>query len=35
VPGSPNGNWRWRFTEDMLSSSVFERLQKLIRSSKR
>jgi 4-alpha-glucanotransferase len=35
VPGSPNGNWRWRFTEDMLSSSVFERLRELTRSSKR
>ena len=35
VPGRPDGNWRWRCTEDMLSSPAFQWLQKLTESSKR
>jgi 4-alpha-glucanotransferase len=35
VPGRPDGNWRWRFTEDILSPPAFEWLQKLTESSKR
>jgi 4-alpha-glucanotransferase len=26
VPGTPSGNWRWRFTEEMLSENLLERL---------
>ena len=35
VPGRPDGNWRWRCTEDMLSSPAFQWLQKLTESSRR
>lgn len=35
VPGSPDGNWRWRCAEDMLSLRVFQWLEKLTESSKR
>jgi 4-alpha-glucanotransferase len=35
VPGSAEGNWRWRVTEDMLSSREFEWLGELTRTSKR
>ena len=35
VPGRPDGNWRWRFTEDILSPPAFQWLQKLTESSKR
>ena len=35
VPGRPDGNWRWRCTEEMLSSPAFQWLQKLTESSKR
>ena len=34
-PGSADGNWRWRFTEDMLSKSAFESLRDLTQSSAR
>ena len=29
VPGKPTGNWRWRFTRDMVSDSSFDRLREL------
>ena len=29
VPGSAEGNWRWRCTEEMLAPSVFDRLRDL------
>ena len=29
LPGSTEGNWRWRCAEDMLSEAVFERLREL------
>jgi len=35
VPGRANGNWRWRFTEEMLSTSAFEWLCELTERSKR
>jgi 4-alpha-glucanotransferase len=35
VPGRTDGNWRWRGTENMLSSQAFEWLQELTESSKR
>ena len=35
VPGRPDGNWRWRCTEDMLSCQNFHGLQELTESSKR
>ena len=35
VPGRAAGNWRWRFTEDMLSVQAFEWLSGLTRSSSR
>ncbi len=35
VPGRADGNWRWRSTENMLSSPAFEWLQELTESSKR
>ena len=35
VPGRPDGNWRWRCTEDMLSCQDFHGLQELTESSKR
>ena len=35
VPGRPDGNWRWRCTEDMLSSPAFQWLQELTERSKR
>jgi 4-alpha-glucanotransferase len=35
VPGRSDGNWRWRATEDMLSSPAFQWLQELTESSKR
>jgi 4-alpha-glucanotransferase len=28
-PGRPEGNWRWRFSEHMLISSVFEWLRQI------
>jgi 4-alpha-glucanotransferase len=35
VPGRTDGNWRWRFTEEMLSDEAFERVRGLTKSSKR
>ena len=35
VPGRANGNWTWRFSEDMLSTSGFHSLMELTRSSNR
>ena len=35
VPGRPDGNWRWRCTEDMLSGQAFERIGNLTKSSNR
>jgi 4-alpha-glucanotransferase len=35
VPGQAGGNWRWRFTEPMLSATVFEWLRELTQRSKR
>jgi len=35
VPGRADGNWRWRFTEEMLSTTAFEWLFELTERSKR
>jgi len=35
VPGRPGGNWRWRSTEEMLSTTAFEWLSELTQQSKR
>jgi 4-alpha-glucanotransferase len=35
VPGRASGNWHWRFTEKMVSTSAFEWLRDLTESSKR
>jgi 4-alpha-glucanotransferase len=35
VPARPEGNWRWRCTEEMLSESAFERLRDLTKRSGR
>jgi 4-alpha-glucanotransferase len=35
VPGRPDGNWRWRSTEQMLAPSAFQRLRELTESTKR
>jgi len=35
VPGSTDGNWRWRVTEDMLSASAFQWLRALTETSNR
>ncbi len=35
VPGRPDGNWRWRCTEQMLSRAAFERVRGLTESSRR
>jgi len=35
VPGRAAGNWRWRFTEDMLTASAFEWLRDLTTASHR
>jgi 4-alpha-glucanotransferase len=35
VPGRPDGNWRWRATEDMLSAPAFQRLRDLTKASNR
>ena len=34
-PGSADGNWRWRSTEDLLSTSAFESLRKVTQASSR
>jgi 4-alpha-glucanotransferase len=35
VPGRLEGNWRWRYTEDMLSAAAFQRLRDLTITSNR
>ena len=35
VPGRPDGNWRWRSSEEMLSDSRFEWLRDLTRKASR
>jgi 4-alpha-glucanotransferase len=35
IPGTAEGNWRWRCTEEMLSPSVFDRLRELTLASAR
>jgi 4-alpha-glucanotransferase len=35
VPGRVDGNWRWRFTEEMLSTAAFQWLRELTERSKR
>ncbi len=35
VPGRPDGNWRWRVREDMLSPQAFQWLKELTDGSKR
>lgn len=35
TPGSTTGNWRWRITEDMLSTSAFQWLSDLTKKSMR
>jgi 4-alpha-glucanotransferase len=35
VPGRPQGNWRWRCTEEMLSDRAFEWLRDLTKNTKR
>jgi 4-alpha-glucanotransferase len=35
IPGQPAGNWRWRCTEEMLSSSAFQWIRDLTESSHR
>jgi 4-alpha-glucanotransferase len=34
-PGSAEGNWRWRSTDEMLSTPTFESLRELTRASAR
>jgi len=34
-PGSPDGNWRWRVSPDLLSTAAFESLRELTRASSR
>jgi 4-alpha-glucanotransferase len=35
LPGSTEGNWRWRCTDEMLSQQIFERLLGLTMESNR
>jgi len=35
LPGSVEGNWRWRCTAEMLSTPVLDRLRGLTTSSNR
>jgi 4-alpha-glucanotransferase len=35
LPGSAEANWRWRATQDMLNTAVFERLSQVTQSSNR
>jgi 4-alpha-glucanotransferase len=35
LPGRAEGNWRWRYTEDMLTPEVFRRLYDLTETSAR
>jgi 4-alpha-glucanotransferase len=34
-PGNADGNWRWRVSQDLLSSAAFESLRELTRASSR
>jgi 4-alpha-glucanotransferase len=34
-PGSAEGNWRWRSTDEMLSAPAFQSLRELTRASAR
>jgi 4-alpha-glucanotransferase len=34
-PGCPDGNWRWRCTDEMLTSASFDGLRELTRNSGR
>jgi 4-alpha-glucanotransferase len=29
LPGTPRGNWEWRFTSEMLTPGIRERLKEL------
>jgi 4-alpha-glucanotransferase len=35
VPGTAEGNWRWRCSPDMLAAPVFQRLRELTETSNR
>jgi 4-alpha-glucanotransferase len=35
VPGATEGNWRWRFTEGMVSEEAFQWLEDLTKTSNR
>src|SRR4029077_9563512 len=35
IPGRPEGNWRWRSTENMVSDKAFEWLRNLTKKSNR
>jgi 4-alpha-glucanotransferase len=35
VPGTVEGNWRWRCSPDMLAAPTFERLRQLTEKSNR
>jgi len=35
VPGRADGNWRWRFSENAMSSPVFDWLRELTENSQR
>jgi 4-alpha-glucanotransferase len=35
VPGRPEGNWRWRCTDEMLSDPAFEWLRDLTKNASR
>jgi 4-alpha-glucanotransferase len=35
LPGSVEGNWRWRCTDEILSTAGLDRLRGLITSAKR
>jgi 4-alpha-glucanotransferase len=35
LPGRVEGNWHWRFTEDVLSEPVLQRLHELTATSNR
>jgi hypothetical protein len=35
VPGRPDGNWRWRYSNDMLSGQAFDRVHEFAKSSDR
>jgi 4-alpha-glucanotransferase len=35
IPGTTGGNWRWRFTRDMLTDKARARLRELTRQAGR